>query len=146
MRKDPSYPVPEGYVKVSEKTAVYDYRIPNEIADKINPSKVVCVELLDEIVNKAFGFHFLEPLVSFEEFPKVKPVMNQIKPIQAEAVTLMNKAAEGLKKSSLVPDPTSRSQSQLQTTAGEDDFFRPKLNLALKLEVSKHPLVERSHI
>jgi hypothetical protein len=30
--------------------------------------------------------------------------------------------------------------------AAEDDFFRPKLNLALKLEVSKHPLTDRPHV
>ena len=63
-------------MKVSEKTPVYDYRIPIEIAERLEPSKVVSIEILDEIVNNAFGFHFLEPLVTFEEFPKVKPVMN----------------------------------------------------------------------
>jgi hypothetical protein len=76
LKKDPSYPIPEGFVKVTEKTPVYDYKIPLEIAEKLAPSKVICVEILDEMVNKTFGFHFLEPLVTFEEFPKVKPVMN----------------------------------------------------------------------
>lgn len=80
MKKDPSYPIPEGYVKIGEKTPVYQYLIPQDIAAKLSESKVVCVELLDEIVNLAFGFHFLEPLISFEEFPKVKPVIiNKIK-------------------------------------------------------------------
>ena len=51
LKKDPSYPIPEGYVKIGEKTPVYQYLIPQEIAAMLNESKVVCVELLDEIVN-----------------------------------------------------------------------------------------------
>ncbi len=59
----------------------------------------------------------------------------------------MNKA-EGSKKVSLQPDPTSRSHSQLQSSSTplEDDFFKPKLGLALKLEVSKHPLNDRPQV
>jgi hypothetical protein len=51
LKKDPSYPIPEGYLKIGEKTPVYQYLIPQEIAAMLNESKVVCVELLDEIVN-----------------------------------------------------------------------------------------------
>lgn len=56
----------------------------------------------------------------------------------------MNKA-ESSKKVSLQPDPTSRSHSQLQNSSMslEDDFFKPKLGLALKLEVSRYPLNDR---
>jgi hypothetical protein len=82
-------------MKITERTPVYDYHIPKNIADILKESKVVCVELLDEMLNKALGFHFLEPVVSFEDVPKIKPVIiNSVKPSnsQAEAVTLMNKA------------------------------------------------------
>jgi hypothetical protein len=51
LKKDPTYPIPEGYIKIGEKTPVYQYLIPSDIASKLNESKVVCVELLDEIVN-----------------------------------------------------------------------------------------------
>lgn len=51
LKKDPSYPIPEGYLKIGEKTPVYQYLIPQEIAAMLKESKVVCVELLDEIVN-----------------------------------------------------------------------------------------------
>jgi hypothetical protein len=56
----------------------------------------------------------------------------------------MNKA-EGSKKVSLQPDPTSRSQSTLQSSSQllEENFFKPKLGLGLKLEVSKHPINDR---
>jgi len=38
----------------------------------MKPSQAVAVELLDEILNKALGIHFLEPLVQFEKYYKVK--------------------------------------------------------------------------
>ena len=28
LRKDPNYPIPEGFIKVTEKTPVYEYKIP----------------------------------------------------------------------------------------------------------------------
>jgi hypothetical protein len=62
---DPQYPIPEGFFKVVEKTPVYDYRIPKELASSLPPARVIAVELLDEILNNAFGFHYLEPLITF---------------------------------------------------------------------------------
>ena len=79
-------------MKVTEKTPVYDYRVPRDVAAKLKESTVIGIEVLDGILNAIFGFHVLEPLVSFEDFPKVKPIMQAVKPSQAEAVTLMNKA------------------------------------------------------
>lgn len=58
-------------------------------------------------------------------------MMGQIKPPQAEALALMSKAAEKKKSSTQLEQP--------------EDYFKPKLCLALKLEVSKHPLVDRDH-
>ena len=97
LRKDPSYPIPEGYIKVTEKTPIYEYKIPADIATRIPEAKVIAVEMMDEIVCSALGFHFLEPIVSFEDFPKVKSMIQQPKPLQAEAVTLMRKV-EGKNK------------------------------------------------
>lgn len=75
LKKDPHYPIPEGFIKVNEKTPVYDYKIPPDIAAKVPESRVIAIELLDDIVNTIMGFHFLEPLVSFEEYPKVKSMV-----------------------------------------------------------------------
>lgn len=97
MRNDPQYPIPEGYIKVVEKTPVYEYKIPADIAKCIKESMVISVEVLDGFIHAALGFHFLEPVVSFEDFPKVKQAINPLKPLQAEALTLMNKAAQDKK-------------------------------------------------
>jgi hypothetical protein len=80
LKKDPNYPIPEGFIKVTEKTPVYEYKVPTDIAAKISESKVIAVEMLDELVNGAVGFHFLEPMVSFEDSPKVKSMVSAIKP------------------------------------------------------------------
>jgi len=43
--KDPSYPLPEGYIKVKEKEVTYDYKInPDQgIPEEI----IICSEILD---------------------------------------------------------------------------------------------------
>jgi len=43
-------------------------------------SKVVALEVLDSILSDKLGFHFLEPMVKFEERYKVK---QQIKSLSA---------------------------------------------------------------
>lgn len=65
LKSDAQYPIPEGYMKVVEKTPVYDYKIPPELASSLPAAKVCAIELLDEILHNAFGIHMLEPLVTF---------------------------------------------------------------------------------
>ena len=48
---DSQYPIPEGYIKSVEKTAVLSYRVPTDIASKLKESVVVSVEILDEIIS-----------------------------------------------------------------------------------------------
>jgi hypothetical protein len=55
------------------------------------------VEVLDSFLNDLFGVHILEPLVSFEEKLKVRPIIrNQFKP-QAEALNYMRKVEKKIK-------------------------------------------------
>lgn len=70
---DPTYPIPEGYFKQVEKTPLYEYRIPDQVAEQLKDSQVVSIELLDDLLNNLFGIHLLEPLVTFEERLKVRP-------------------------------------------------------------------------
>lgn len=60
--------------------------------------------------------------------------MVQVKPPQAEAISLMTKADKNKKKPTTTKDDT------------EEYFKPPKLCLALKLEISKHPLIDRAHV
>lgn len=46
---------------------------------------------MDELIFKAFGVHFLEPLVHFEVQYKVKPAITKVKKPAAEALGYMKK-------------------------------------------------------
>lgn len=60
-------------------------------------SQVIGIEMLDSFLNDLFGFHFLEPLVTFTEKLKVRPlVKNQYKP-QAEALNYMKRVEKKVK-------------------------------------------------
>jgi hypothetical protein len=49
-------------------------------------------------LNDLFGFHFLEPLISYEEKLKVKKsITNQFKPQGAESLNYMKKVEKKLK-------------------------------------------------
>ena len=63
----------------------------------LSEAQVLGVEMLDSFLNDLFGFHILEPLVTFEEKLKVRPlVKNQYKP-QAEALNYMKKVEKKIK-------------------------------------------------
>lgn len=81
LLEDPNYPIPEGYFKQLDKTPIYEYRVSDQVAEQMPESMVVSVEVFDELLSELFGFHMLEPLVSFEERLKVRPMIkNLIKP------------------------------------------------------------------
>jgi hypothetical protein len=47
----------------NERRGVVEYGVPLELRDYMKVSKIVAVELLDEILSQKFGIHFLEPIV-----------------------------------------------------------------------------------
>ena len=55
------------------KQTVMEYVIPPNVP--IKESKRVVVEVLDDFLNKVFGFHFLEPFVSEKTITKVVPAL-----------------------------------------------------------------------
>jgi hypothetical protein len=73
LADDPSYPIPEGYSKGIEKIPIYDYSLPESIAQILPESKAVSIETLDGIFHDIFNFHIIEPLVTIEERPRVRP-------------------------------------------------------------------------
>ncbi len=92
LQSDPGYPIPEGFFKVMERTPVYEYRVPKSMyavdeegvitdGGQLSEATVLGVEVLDGFLNELFGVHILEPLVSFQELLKVRPVIrNMVKP------------------------------------------------------------------
>ena len=75
--------MPEGYRKVTEKTPVYNYVIPEcariVMEEHNGDQQVFCTELMDEILFDALEIHFLEPQVSFDIKTKIKPAISNQK-------------------------------------------------------------------
>ncbi len=47
--------------------------------------QIIVTELLSGLLNEMYGFHFLEPTVSFQKVSKIKPVgIRKIKPKEAD--------------------------------------------------------------
>jgi hypothetical protein len=72
LQTDPNYPVPEGYLKIKEKTAVYQYTLPPQCEDILGNGAFHATQILDELVNELFGIHFIEPTVTYVETLKLK--------------------------------------------------------------------------
>lgn len=63
----------------------------------MNESTVIAVETLDGLINHLFDFHFLEPIVTFEEKLKVRPIVRNLYKPQAEALNYMKKVEKRIK-------------------------------------------------
>lgn len=70
-KKDPNYKVPQGYKIVKETYKFVDHRVPLHLP--IKESKRVATEVIDQVVFKALGFHFLEPIAVEQPNLKVVP-------------------------------------------------------------------------
>jgi len=75
IKVDPNYPIPEDYKKVKEREITYEYKLPDYVP--VSENKRIAMELLDEIIFEKLQLHFLEPLVSYKETLKVKPIIRK---------------------------------------------------------------------
>ena len=70
---DPMYQLPEGYKKVLERRVVDVHQVSEAIPMK--ESQVVAIEVLDSLIFKAFGTHFLEPSQAVKMIVQVRPTV-----------------------------------------------------------------------
>jgi len=122
---------------------VYKYRVPDTVREFAPESKIVVTELLDEILFKALGQHFLEPLVHFEENWKVKPAIKK-RSTPAPALGYMSKIERKTDKMQLRSYADPRLKAPVEKRRQDLEII-PKLNLALKMEVTKVDLINRPH-
>ena len=101
------------------------------------------VELLDDLINTLFGVHFLEPLVTIQEKLKVKPQVKNLYKPQAEALNYMKKVEKKVKP--IESQLNDKAYMTVQEKRKENLEVKPKINVALKLEVASFPLKERPH-
>jgi hypothetical protein len=96
---DPNYPIPEGYLKIKEKTAVYEYTLPRQCEDIMGNGAFHATQILDELVNELFGIHFIEPTVTYVDTLKLKKAIQKVeKPVpKAPALSYMRPLAGKIK-------------------------------------------------
>ena len=84
IEKSPNYPLPEGYKKVQEKDIFYGYEMKNPDFLAVENIKI-SAEILDEIILKRMGIHFLEPKAEYGNKTRVCPDLMKVnKPLQLE--------------------------------------------------------------
>jgi hypothetical protein len=86
LEMDPDEPLPEGYQRVTEREVYVEYSLPSYI--HLKDSQAVAISLMDELIHKLFGSHFLEPTVGLTEVTRVKPpAVRKGKPVVPEVTT-----------------------------------------------------------
>eukprot|EP00826_Nyctotherus_ovalis_P032102 TRINITY_DN2591_c0_g4_i4.p1 TRINITY_DN2591_c0_g4~~TRINITY_DN2591_c0_g4_i4.p1 ORF type:complete len:1371 (-),score=467.46 TRINITY_DN2591_c0_g4_i4:168-4280(-) len=85
-KANPSFTIPEGYKRVTEKEITFSY----ELLWTQNESMKICSELLDELLSKAIDVHFIEPVVKYKSEMKVRPKENARAPARIEAKLPVN--------------------------------------------------------
>lgn len=136
LEQDPEYPVPEGFTKRKEKTIVYNYGAPVYLG--LSEAHNMAFDILDELLFSKFGFHFLEPICTFEEKTKIRPVIHK----------RFDETNGGSETPSYLQSLDKRSKpKELNDKAKMDAYDRmrtmndraPRLPTELKVEVAKFP-------
>ena len=140
LKDDPTYPVPEGFRKVTEKEPIYEYKLPDCAAAILTEGQVLVTEVVDGILFGALGIHFLEPQVKFKVSVKVKPTIAKAKKQSnpAEALSYMKKADKNIEEAQYQTKKiTAFALMSAADKRKEALEVKPKLNLALKMQVTK---------
>jgi hypothetical protein len=135
VKSNPDYPVPEGYRKINEKEANFEFILKPTLSNSISESTQIVLEILEEeIFSKILGVHIIEPIVKYEVRTKVypdivKPQKQLLQPRYLEAVEkkVKTKELEGMRYSDIQPKKRV-----------VDDSMK-KLPANLKLIVSSFP-------
>jgi hypothetical protein len=135
LKKDPSYPIPEGFKKVTEKIPVYNYRLPDVAKAVMTETQCVCTELMDDLLHDTLGIHFLEPCVTFDVKMKVKPAITKVKKKaeEADAVGFMKKAEKKAAEDASQKRGTAMAGLSAAEKRKLEMEVKPKLSLSLKL-------------
>jgi len=111
IKANPDYPVPEGYRKVNEKEANFEFILKPTLSNSVSESTQIAIEILEEeIFSKILGVHIIEPIVKYEVRTKVypdivKPQKQLLQPRYLEAVEkkVKTKDLEGMKYNEAQP-------------------------------------------
>lgn len=77
LSQDPNYPLPEGFVKYRERGPIPIYEIDEDKTKFIGEPTFIAYGLIDELVNKLFGFHVIEPKTAIRDQVKAKALLQK---------------------------------------------------------------------
>jgi len=93
VKTNPDYPVPEGYRKVTEKEAFFEFTLKPTVEKYVPEKSKICFSILDEIISKNIpGVHLIESVVKYEQRLKVYPDI--VKPQKQNLPTRYMEAVE----------------------------------------------------
>lgn len=99
-------------------------------------AKQIVVLMLDDLLFENLDIHFLEPQVQFISKTKIKPTFaKHMKPEQAEALNYMRKV-DRTKTAGASPNLRITQKTAVEKRLDAIEI-KPKINLALKLQVTK---------
>lgn len=142
IKEDPNYPLPEDYKKVKEKEMIYDYKLPDYIP--ISENKKFAMELLDDLIFDKFQFHFLEPIISYKETVKVKPIIRRQFKNENEGRNTP-RYLQSLDKRTKPKELTDKGKMSSYQKMRQNKQRTPKLREVLALEVAKFSKEDRGH-
>jgi len=76
LSQDPNYPLPEGFIKYKELGSVHIYEVVSvEKSAFIGESTLLAYSIVDDLMDKLFGFHVVEPKTVLKEQHKAKSLL-----------------------------------------------------------------------
>lgn len=78
LQIDDEYPLPDGFTRVWERVPEYKYDVSTAVMAVIWEPQRVSLKILDDLVNKLFDVHFLEPKVEYVERVKARKLVKKL--------------------------------------------------------------------
>eukprot|EP00742_Colponemidia_sp_Colp-10_P006574 GILJ01007045.1.p1 GENE.GILJ01007045.1~~GILJ01007045.1.p1 ORF type:complete len:1707 (-),score=396.78 GILJ01007045.1:173-5251(-) len=107
---DPDTPMPEGYRRKEEQALANRFSVPPLLASTVPEGVCISLELIDELIHQALGFHILAPVATVSARFVAEPVRS--KPVRPPPrVTARAQDTEETQDASTVGDSSVRGRS-----------------------------------
>lgn len=131
VKRRPNYPLPEGFKKMQYKDVECTYELSAKFG--VEESLKVAVEILDEVMAKALGTHFVEPKMVFGE--KMKVVPDQMK-MRNGVASVISQCPESVRSSQ---HKITQFDEGGRVRTGSLSALRPKVSVNTRLAVAMLP-------
>jgi len=76
---NPDYPLPPGYLKVKERKEMLKYKLPEGLLPFLGRAYILVAPIIHDLIDELFEIKTLEPVISYEDFNRVKPILQKPK-------------------------------------------------------------------